>query len=989
MNRLGRALKVGPGEGRTAALGVGAIMSAAIGATFGQSGADALFFARAGVGQLPEMLIISGVLMIVASFALTALLGRVSPARLFVALPLALAGIVLAERVVVATDVSWIYPVLWLTVGLAQMVQGLFTWGTYGLVVDTRQAKRLFPLFGAGWILGWVVGGIATRPLASAIGAENLLLVWAGGLVAAFAFGRSLLAGHRAAAGIAGRRSHRRPAGLLDQMQGGFRSVRSSTLMRWMSVAALLFSVLFFSLYLPFSQAAAERYPDADALAGFFGLFSAVTAGAALVWSLFLTGRSFTRFGVTMMLLLLPVLYLGGFGILIVHAGFLTIVGVRFLQMLWVQSVGNPAWEAIVNVLPPTRRDQTRAFLNGVPTQAGTVIAGAIQMAGTQLGPAALSTIGAGAAAITTYACWRVHRSYGEALLEALRAGRPQVFPAAGDEPSLGGYRVDAAAAAAVVAGAADPDVRVQRATTEVLGDVQADQAGPALEAALRDEDATVRETALRSLARSGAPEGLTAALPALSDPDPSVRTAAVGAVDRLGRGAADVLDALRRLLDDEDAGVRSSAASSLLQTASHAVAVQTLTVLAQSVDADERTLAAEALAGHGSPETFGLAAALLADPSPRTRSAAARSLGRMDPELAVPALVDRLDDPDPDVRGAAAAELGGIGAPALETVVVALADPGRPDRVDGAIRSLELLPLDGWREPVAAYAREETARAVADFEIARTIPADGDAARMLRDSLVDRARRRGRNALRSLALLDGGRSTGSAIEHLDGRDQGQVANALEALESLARPSEVRPLLRLWEPAVPRIAARDVWLPTLLHDDDPWIRGCAELVSMTEGERMPGTPATLSEMERTLFLRKVSLFGALAPRDLARIAAVSQERTYGDGETIAGQGEAGEELHIVVSGTIRVLRAGSDGDEVELARRADGDVVGEMALITGEPRMASLVAAGDVRTLQVGRREFEGVLRERPDTAIAVIRELSHRLVESANPRQG
>ena len=55
-----------------------------------------------------------------------------------------------------------------------------------------------------------------------------------------------------------------------------------------------------------------------------------------------------------------------------------------------------------------------------------------------------------------------------------------------------------------------------------------------------------------------------------------------------------------------------------------------------------------------------------------------------------------------------------------------------------------------------------------------------------------------------------------------------------------------------------------------------------------------------------------------------------------------------------------------------------------MALITQDPRMASLVASGGVRTLRVGRKEFEGVLRERPETAIAVIRVLSHRLVESA-----
>ena len=143
--------------------------------------------------------------------------------------------------------------------------------------------------------------------------------------------------------------------------------------------------------------------------------------------------------------------------------------------------------------------------------------------------------------------------------------------------------------------------------------------------------------------------------------------------------------------------------------------------------------------------------------------------------------------------------------------------------------------------------------------------------------------------------------------------------------------------------------------------------------------------ASLSDIERLLFLGKVALFSGLSPHDLKRIATIAEERTYVDGEIVAGQGETGDELHIVVEGSVRVLRARSTtAQETDLATRVPGDVVGEMALITQEPRMASLVASGDVRTLRVGRREFEGVLRERPDTAIAVIRVLSQRLVESA-----
>ena len=64
-------------------------------------------------------------------------------------------------------------------------MQSVYLWGAAGAVTDTRRAKRLFPLFAAGEILGSVVGGLLTGPLAATIGARNLLLVWAACLVGA------------------------------------------------------------------------------------------------------------------------------------------------------------------------------------------------------------------------------------------------------------------------------------------------------------------------------------------------------------------------------------------------------------------------------------------------------------------------------------------------------------------------------------------------------------------------------------------------------------------------------------------------------------------------------------------------------------------------------------------------------------------------------------------------------------------------------------
>jgi CRP-like cAMP-binding protein len=140
----------------------------------------------------------------------------------------------------------------------------------------------------------------------------------------------------------------------------------------------------------------------------------------------------------------------------------------------------------------------------------------------------------------------------------------------------------------------------------------------------------------------------------------------------------------------------------------------------------------------------------------------------------------------------------------------------------------------------------------------------------------------------------------------------------------------------------------------------------------------------MSPMERVLELRKVPLFTELSPADLQRVAGIAEERTYALGDVIAGEGELGDELHIVLTGTVAVVR----GDAATpVARRGPGDVVGEMSILTHSPRMASLVAEGDVRTLRIGHREFESMIRERPDVALAVMRVLAERLSAQAAER--
>jgi CRP-like cAMP-binding protein len=117
--------------------------------------------------------------------------------------------------------------------------------------------------------------------------------------------------------------------------------------------------------------------------------------------------------------------------------------------------------------------------------------------------------------------------------------------------------------------------------------------------------------------------------------------------------------------------------------------------------------------------------------------------------------------------------------------------------------------------------------------------------------------------------------------------------------------------------------------------------------------------------------------------DLKHVAESATEHAYPDGELIAEQDERGDEMHIVVSGEIRVVLGTEREPQEEVARRQPGDYVGEMAIVSEEPRMASLVAGGDVRTLSIDRKRFQRILRERPEASLAVMRVLCERLRES------
>jgi small-conductance mechanosensitive channel/CRP-like cAMP-binding protein len=128
----------------------------------------------------------------------------------------------------------------------------------------------------------------------------------------------------------------------------------------------------------------------------------------------------------------------------------------------------------------------------------------------------------------------------------------------------------------------------------------------------------------------------------------------------------------------------------------------------------------------------------------------------------------------------------------------------------------------------------------------------------------------------------------------------------------------------------------------------------------------------LAERERAL--RSVDFLAVLPEEQQRRLAQTSSTRLYVDGEPIVKQGERSAELFVVESGEVAVTHGAT-----EVARLGPGKFFGEMALMTGEPRNATVRARGPCRLLVIDASSMRAVLESAPDLAVHISRVIAER----------
>ena len=140
-----------------------------------------------------------------------------------------------------------------------------------------------------------------------------------------------------------------------------------------------------------------------------------------------------------------------------------------------------------------------------------------------------------------------------------------------------------------------------------------------------------------------------------------------------------------------------------------------------------------------------------------------------------------------------------------------------------------------------------------------------------------------------------------------------------------------------------------------------------------------------AEQEHRLMaeLRQVDFLAELSDDELKMLLPNTRVHQFGNGEILMHQGDLGDYFHILRRGTVEVVAQGVNGSPIHIRDLKAPTFFGEIALLTGEPRNANIVARSDVEVLELNREAFTNLFRERPESLNEVSEVVARRISET------
>ena len=127
-------------------------------------------------------------------------------------------------------------------------------------------------------------------------------------------------------------------------------------------------------------------------------------------------------------------------------------------------------------------------------------------------------------------------------------------------------------------------------------------------------------------------------------------------------------------------------------------------------------------------------------------------------------------------------------------------------------------------------------------------------------------------------------------------------------------------------------------------------------------------------------LKKVPLFSSLKDEELEAINRASFTRNYLKDQMILLADEEGDTLFIIIHGKVKITSFAENGKEVIFSIMSEGDFFGDMSLLDGKPRSASVISIEDSALCLLRREEYNHLIEKHPGIALKLRQEITSRL---------
>lgn len=550
----------------------------------------------------------------------------------------------------------------------------------------------------------------------------------------------------------------------------------------------------------------------------------------------------------------------------------------------------------------------------------------------------------------------------------------------------------------------------VQGEIVQILGEMRAEKASDLIKQYLNSPEPSLKAQCLQALDRIPPGPGSEIIEASLEDSHPEVRGKAAILACKRSSLCEQGTTVIKSMMTHEKDEMKCWGAYAAGQTGNRSLFYH-LVPLISSSDFSVRLKTMEAMErmmDYNEKEYRSLFLNALGDRAPAIRLQALRILARFGPDGLVPAIVTLLADRNANVRREAIVTLAAFGESILEELKGYLYD--RSERiVESAIVVASSIHTRSAMDFLFRFLEIEFRYMYRNFFSLQALEKFGSEKELLVKALEDYNNRVTRHALILLESLErqAGRLEEIGYFPIAGPDKNAQMKKLflqrmekrlmryitPLLDQTTVQDYVRAAARIFQGTIPREMEA---LQENLYHPDRWIIGTAFHFLKEIGQS-----ATISEylekcdahseggkemMEQILILKKIPIFLNLTLDQLKDISESTEEKQFSPGEMVFEEGDRGNEMYIIYSGKVKILRQkkdGKEGDEIVLAELGPQSYFGEMALLDDSPRSASAKVVEPAIMTILTREMLYNSIYEKPEIAMEICRVLSTRLREA------